>query len=100
MSGARLLQPPRTWKRLLISWEMTKEAIWRILIRTVNLCFINIPLVPHGGEGRYRARIGRREIRRFLQCSRPEIMESLKRNAFFLNKTQPQAIVIITVKIV
>lgn len=40
--GGRPLQPPRTWKRLLISWEMKKETIWRPLFRTVNLSFIRI----------------------------------------------------------
>lgn len=46
VGGAGPLQPPRAQKRLSIPWEMTKETIWRILIRAVNLCFIKIPPVP------------------------------------------------------
>lgn len=71
----------RTWKRLLISWEMKKEAVWRILIRAVNLRSVNIPLAAWRGEAGPQWQEGSQLGD--LQCSRPEILESLKRNSFF-----------------
>ena len=34
----------QTCRRLLDSWNMKKEAIWRILTRAVNLRFLKTPL--------------------------------------------------------
>lgn len=56
--------------------------MWRMLLWAVSLCFIEIDFwSSHGEEAGSKASSVKKEIRSVLQCSWPEIMESLKRNS-------------------